>query len=86
MLPFVSTYVAVLFRTRRRMAEREINVAFYGSAGGTLLAWKKCSLPGDQLDESGPQLERSQRLSGRLARLNGHVVRAGPLARADQAD
>ena len=31
MLPFVSTYVAVLFRTRRRMAEREINVAFYGS-------------------------------------------------------
>jgi len=36
MLPFVSTYVAVLFRTRRRMAEREINVAFYGSAGGTI--------------------------------------------------
>jgi hypothetical protein len=36
MLPFVSTYVAVLFRTRRRMAEREINVAFYGTAGGTL--------------------------------------------------
>ena len=37
MLPFVSTYVAVLFRTRRRMAEREINVAFYGSAGGTII-------------------------------------------------
>ena len=37
MLPFVSTYMAVLFRTRRRMAEREINVAFYGSAGGTLV-------------------------------------------------
>jgi hypothetical protein len=37
MLPFVSTYVAVLFRTRRRMAEREINVAFYGSAGGTIV-------------------------------------------------
>jgi hypothetical protein len=36
MLPFVSTYLAVLFRTRRRMAEREINVAFYGSAGGTI--------------------------------------------------
>lgn len=37
MLPFVSTYVAILFRTRRRMAEREINVAFYGSAGGTIV-------------------------------------------------
>lgn len=36
MLPFVCTYMAVLFRTRRRMAEREINVAFYGSAGGTI--------------------------------------------------
>jgi hypothetical protein len=37
MLPFLSTYVAILFRTRRRMAEREINVAFYGSAGGTIV-------------------------------------------------
>jgi hypothetical protein len=37
MLPFVSTYFAILFRTRRRMAEREINVAFYGSAGGTIV-------------------------------------------------
>ncbi|HUC14803.1 MAG TPA: hypothetical protein VMS00_10160 [Acidimicrobiales bacterium] len=37
MLPFVSTYMAVLFRTRRRTAEREINVAFYGSAGGTIV-------------------------------------------------
>jgi drug/metabolite transporter (DMT)-like permease len=37
MLPFVTTYLAVLFRTRRRMAEREINVAFYGTAGGTIV-------------------------------------------------
>jgi len=37
MLPFLSTYVAILFRTLRRMAEREINVACYGSAGGTIV-------------------------------------------------
>lgn len=35
-LPFVATYLAVLFRTRRLMAEREINLAFYGSAGGAI--------------------------------------------------
>jgi hypothetical protein len=31
-LPVVCAYVAVLFRTRRRMAEREINLAFFGSS------------------------------------------------------
>jgi fatty acid desaturase len=30
-LPVVCTYVAVLFRARRLMAEREINVAFFGA-------------------------------------------------------
>jgi drug/metabolite transporter (DMT)-like permease len=37
LLPFVTTYLAVLFRTKRRIAEREINSAFYGSAGGTII-------------------------------------------------
>jgi hypothetical protein len=30
LLPIVCTYVAVLFRARRLMAEREINMAFFG--------------------------------------------------------
>ena len=30
LLPVVCAYVAVLFRTRRLSAEREINVAFFG--------------------------------------------------------
>jgi Flp pilus assembly protein TadB len=30
-LPVVCTYLAVLFRARRLMAEREINLAFFGS-------------------------------------------------------
>jgi len=30
LLPLTCAYLAVLFRTRRLMAEREINVAFFG--------------------------------------------------------
>ena len=32
-LPVVLSYVAVVVRTRRQMAEREINVAFFGANG-----------------------------------------------------
>lgn len=35
LLPLVCAYLAVLFRTRRLMAEREINVAFFGAADRT---------------------------------------------------
>ena len=35
LLPLVCAYLAVLFRTRRLMAEREINVAFSGGATRT---------------------------------------------------
>lgn len=33
LLPLPSAYLAVLFRNRRLVAEREINVAFHGSSG-----------------------------------------------------
>ena len=35
LLPLVCAYLAVLFRTRRIMAEREINVAFFGGTERT---------------------------------------------------
>ena len=33
LLPVACTYLAVMFRARRLMAEREINIAFFGSSG-----------------------------------------------------
>jgi hypothetical protein len=33
LVPVMCTYVAILMRTRRMMAEREIDVAFFGPAG-----------------------------------------------------
>jgi hypothetical protein len=33
LVPVMCTYVAILMRTRRVMAEREIDVAFFGPAG-----------------------------------------------------
>ena len=37
LLPVLCTYVAILMRTRRLMAEREIDVAFFGPAGRVAL-------------------------------------------------
>ena len=46
MLPFVSTYVAVLFRTGAGWLSVRSTSRFTGLPVARSLAWKKCSLPG----------------------------------------
>jgi len=52
MLPVFAVYLAVVLYARRVRAEREINVAFFGSRSGAAKGWDDVfSGSGSQLDE-----------------------------------